>query len=120
MTFDDSYYPDAFEDLEEPDLPGPEILGKDAALADEESVFSAALFRTGIISELADQKSTLSFLIARTRKEAIDALAALMDVDLYNTIGLSDARRLQANARRYFELVSWLRDAAKENEEQEQ
>lgn len=57
---------------------------------------------------LENQGSPLVRLVARARADFLDAVHALLGADLSNEAGVTQARSLQAEARRYLDLVRYI------------
>ena len=66
---------------------------------------------------LRDRASPLSMMMARASAEYTDALLAFVEVPLHTAAGLEQAKLLQAQARRYRDMCSWLRDGLTDAEE---
>lgn len=83
---------------------------------DMPEILAAAELGMRIEKHLLDPKDPFTMFLDRSRDEFIAAATALIDVDLSTRDGIDQARRLQAEARRYRDLCSWITDALEERE----
>jgi regulator of protease activity HflC (stomatin/prohibitin superfamily) len=88
------------------------LIQDNIALSEEEREFIiAATLGDNIERACTDQTSPLAHLLARSRGEYSAAVLALIDTDLHDAKGISEATRLQAQARRYQDMCHWINDA---------
>jgi len=83
---------------------------------DMPEILAAAELGMRIEKHLLDRTDPFTMFLDRARDQFMAAATALLDVDLNTTDGIEQARRLQAEARRYSEMCSWITDALEERE----
>jgi hypothetical protein len=84
--------------------------------SDLPSLIAAAELGDRIERHLLDPKDPFTMFLDRARGEFIAATQALLDVDLSTGDGVEQARSLQAKAKRYADMCSWITDAMEERE----
>jgi hypothetical protein len=101
----------------EPEEPSFEALSEEIAESLKElneefdDVFSNAVFGPAVLLEKDDPASPTNLLLREWRKNAIAALDALLQADLFSTVGVEKARGLQNEAKRYFDMATLLNQA---------
>lgn len=79
-------------------------------------LIAAAELGDRIERHLLDPKDPFSMMLERARADFIAATQALLDVDLATRDGVDQARSLQAEARRYRDMCSYITDALESRE----
>lgn len=67
-----------------------------------------------MVRDLDDRTSPFAQMMTRAQGEYVLAARALIDVDLMTGAGIAEARRLQAQARRYQDLCVWISNCLEE------
>ena len=80
---------------------------------DYEDIIAATL-GDNIERALRARVSPFSKMMAKARDNAVDGIHALIDADLNTRVGIEEAKRFQAQAVRYRDLVIWIHNALEE------
>lgn len=79
-------------------------------------ILAAAELGMRIEKHLLDPADPFSMMLDRARESFIRAAHLLLEADLHTSDGIEQARSLQAEARRYRDMCSWITDALEERE----
>jgi hypothetical protein len=83
---------------------------------DMPEILAAAELGMRIEKHLLDSKDPFTMFLDRARDQFISAATGLLDADLVTNEGIEQARRLQADAKRYSDMCAWISDALEERE----